>query len=226
MSALHREPIFDDVVISLKSVLDEEQFDVLYSELAAFSEEYRHAHYTACALRVGRTLEHVVYALARAWNVSVNRLTLDALSTLDQSFELLSRSVIEYAASSDSQRQSKRKAVQTHCATVSQRLVSLVFQLDSDVAPVKTSVPINVESIVMDIKKQFTAHRDIRDSIDTLINENVIRKILNVRNDAAHADTTGERRELSRTEIDETVELLRRAIFLFGNVAFAVAQRT
>jgi hypothetical protein len=25
------------------------------------SEEYRHEHYTACALRIGRTLEHVVY---------------------------------------------------------------------------------------------------------------------------------------------------------------------
>jgi hypothetical protein len=82
--------IFADVLASLKSVLNPDQFQVLEHELSAFSEEYRHEHYTACALRIGRTIEHVVYALARSWGVNVNRATLQVLSGLDNSFEQLS----------------------------------------------------------------------------------------------------------------------------------------
>jgi hypothetical protein len=56
--------IFSDVLVSVKSILKPGQFEVLEHELAVFAEEYRYEHYTACALRIGRTLEHVVYALA------------------------------------------------------------------------------------------------------------------------------------------------------------------
>jgi len=80
--------LFDDVLISLKSVLSPEQFEILETELSAFSEEYRHEHYTACALRIGRTLEHVIYALARDWGVKINRTTLQVLSDLGKQFEM------------------------------------------------------------------------------------------------------------------------------------------
>lgn len=78
--------LFDDVLISLKSILSPEQFEILETELSAFSEEYRHEHYTACALRIGRTLEHVIYALARDWGVKINRTTLQVLSDLGKQF--------------------------------------------------------------------------------------------------------------------------------------------
>jgi len=61
--------------------------------------------------------------------------------------------------------------------------------------------------------------------LDGIINEGILIKILNVRNDAAHASTRGERRELNKSEVDDTVELLRTALFRFGNVAFAVAEK-
>jgi hypothetical protein len=96
--------IFFDVLVSLKSVLSSEQFEVLEQELSAFSEEYRHEHYTACGLRIGRTLEHVVYALARAWGVNVNRAALQVLSDLGSSFEQLSRAIIDYATSGENEK--------------------------------------------------------------------------------------------------------------------------
>ena len=40
----HPSDIFFDVLISLKSVLAPDKFEVLEQELAAFSEEYRHEH--------------------------------------------------------------------------------------------------------------------------------------------------------------------------------------
>jgi hypothetical protein len=217
--------IFTNVLVSLKSVLSPDQFEVLEHELAAFSEEYRHEHYTACALRIGRTIEHVVYALARSWGVEVNQTTLQVLSGLRNSFEQLSKTVITYAASDESAKDNRRKAVQAQCEQVSTKLLRLAFDLDSHERPESTDLPVNVESIVRDIKKQFAARKKVLETVDAIIKGDVLRKILDVRNDAAHASTSGARRELNKNEIDAAVELLRIALFLFGNVAFAVAEK-
>jgi hypothetical protein len=85
------------------------------------------------------------------------------------------------------------------------------------------SVPVNVEAILRDIRKQFSSRKRVFDAVNAIINESLLRKILDVRNDAAHASTNGVRRELNRDEIDAAV--LRTALFLFGNVAFAVAEK-
>lgn len=217
--------IFVDVLVSLKSVLTPEQFQVLEHELSAFFEEYRHEHYTACALRIGRTIEHVVYALARSWGVDVNRTTLKVLSGLHNSFEQLSKTVIAYAASDESAKGKRRKAVQDQFEQVSQSLARLVFDLDLQMPPESTDVPINVELILRDIKKQFVRRKKVLETVDAIIKTDLLRKILDIRNDAAHASTSGVRRELNRSEIDAAVELLRTALFLFGNVAFAVAEK-
>jgi hypothetical protein len=213
------------ILISLKFVLGPEQFEVLEHELSAFSEEYRHQHYTACALRIGRTLEHVVYALARSWGVNVNRTTLQVLSGLTNSFEQLSKSVIAYAASDEKAKTKHRRSVQEQIQSISGKLVNLAFDLDSPMHPESTNLPINVESILRDIRKQFSPRNKVRQTVDAIINEDILRRILDVRNDAAHASTSGMRRELNKSNIDDVVELLRTALFLFGNVAFAVAEK-
>ena len=219
------QDVFYDVLISLKSVLNADEFQVLEQELESFSEEYRHQHYTACGLRIGRTLEHVVYALARAWGVNVNRATLQVLSGLNNSFEQLSQSIIQYAASEREQRISLKVKVQDQLETISSRLIRLIFDLDTDLRPENTDVPVNVESILRDMRKQFGRRTKVLNALNKIIDSQVIRTILDARNAAAHANTSGLRRELSRSEIDGSVELLRTALLLFGNVAFAVAEK-
>jgi hypothetical protein len=225
---IERSPALDmffDVLVSLKSVLNPVQFEVLERELSAFSEEYLHEHYTACGLRIGRTLEHVVYALACAWGVRVNRAALQVLSDLENSFEQLSRAVVDYATTDEDEKVGRKKSVQRQYEIVISKLTKLIFDLDSDKLPKSTDVPVNVESIVRDIRKQFGRRNKVLNSVNVIINDNLLRRILDVRNEAAHASTSGERRELSKDEIDAAVELLRTALFLFGNVAFAVAEK-
>jgi hypothetical protein len=217
--------IFLDVLVSLKSVLGAEQFVILEQELSAFSEEYRHEHYTACALRIGRTLEHVVYALARDWGVNVNRATLQVLSDLDNSFDQLSGAVIAYATTDENERTRRMKLVQDRLVEIQKKLIRLNFDIHSDLHPKSTDVPVNVESILRDIRKQFGRNNKVLDAINNIIDKNIVRKILDARNNAAHASTNGVRRELSKNDIDNAVELLRTALFLFGNVAFAVAEK-
>jgi hypothetical protein len=65
----------------------------------------------------------------------------------------------------------------------------------------------------------------VRNAVNAIINSEITRKILESRNAAAHASTNGARRELTRNDIDNSVELLRSALMLFTNVAFAVAEK-
>jgi predicted RNA-binding protein Jag len=217
--------IFFDVLISLKSILVPDKFEVLEQELAAFSEEYRHAHYTACALRIGRTLEHVVYALACAWGVNVNRKTLRVLSNLDQSYSQLSEAVIAYATADELQKAKRMQAVQERLVEFQKNFIQLNFDIHSELRAESSDIAVNVESIIRDIRKQYGRHGKVLKAVETIINAKLIRRILDVRNDAAHASTSGVRRELTKGEIDAAVELLRSALFQFGNVAFAIAQK-
>ena len=219
-----RPDIFGDVLVSLESVLSAEQFLVLKAELSAFDEEYDNEHYTACALRIGRTLEHVVYALAVAWGVQVNRTTLKLLSNLEGSFAQLSEAVITYATAIDRERPNRKRQVEKQFEQVNTNLTKILLELDA-LTPTSTDVPLNVESIIRDIRKQFTRVTKVRTGLDYIIDKQILRRILEARNNAAHASTNGERRELKKSEVDTTVELLRTALFWFGNVAFAMAEK-
>jgi len=198
---------------------------VLEQELAAFSEEYRHEHYTACGLRIGRTLEHVVYALACAWGVNVNRTTLRVLSNLDQSYSQLSEAVIAYATTDELQKGKRKQTVQERLVDFQKNFIQLNFDIHSDLRPESSDVAVNVESIIRDVRKQYSRRGKVLKAVETIIETQLLRRILNVRNNAAHASTNGLRRELTKDEIDAAVELLRSALLQFGNVAFAIAQK-
>jgi hypothetical protein len=217
--------IFLDVLISLKSVLVPDKFAVLEQELAAFSEEYRHEHYTACALRIGRTLEHVVYALACAWGVKVNRTTLRVLSKLDQSYGQLSEAVIAYATTDELQKAKRMQAVQEGLVEFQRNFIQLNFDLHSELRPESSDVAVNVESIMRDIRKEYGRHSRVLKAVEIIINTKLLRRILSVRNEAAHASTSGVCRELTKGDVDAAVELLRSALLQFGTVAFAIAHK-
>ena len=117
------------------------------------------------------------------------------------------------------------KLVQDRLVEIQKKLIRLNFDIHSDLHPESTDVPVNVESILRDIRKQFGRNNKVLDAINNIIDKNIVRKSLDARNNAAHASTNGVRRELSKNDIDNAVELLRTALFLFGNVAFAVAEK-
>jgi hypothetical protein len=172
---------------------------------------------------LGRTLEHVVHALARAWGVNVNRTTLQVLSDLSNAFDQLSRTVVEYAGSEENEKSRLKTKIQDRCQLVSNKLLTLVFDLDN-MELEESDVPVNV-SLVRDIKRRFVARERVRRAVDEVVQADLIRKILHIRNTAAHAHVSGARRELSWNEVDEAVELLRTALFRLSNVAFTLAER-
>jgi hypothetical protein len=149
---------------------------------------------------------------------------LRVLSDLHNAFEQLSRTVVEYAGSEENEKSRKRRQLQERCQLVSSKLFRLVFELDAT-EPDASDVPVNIESIIRDIKRRFATRERVARALEPVLQNDLIRKIVDIRNIAAHAHTTGTRRELSQRQVDEAVELLRTALFLLSNVAFAVAER-
>ena len=138
------EQDFIDVLVSFRSIIPDEKFRVLEAELNSFAEEYHHGHYTSCGLRIGRTLEHIVYALALSWNVRVNRVTLHILADLESSFDRLSSTLIAHASASEDDKLRSRKSVQDHCGEISRKLFDLASKIENQMDVVTTNVPINM----------------------------------------------------------------------------------
>lgn len=61
-----------------------EQRDVLQHEFQELLNEHEGGHFTSCALRAGRCLEHIVYAVATGWDVKVEEFTLNSINEITQ----------------------------------------------------------------------------------------------------------------------------------------------
>ncbi len=112
------------------------------------------------------------------------------------------------------------QTVQERLVEFQRNFIQLNFDIHSELRPESSDIAVNVESIIRDIRKQYGRHGKVLKAVETIINAKLIRRILDVRNDAAHASTSGLRRELTKGEIDAAVEQLRSALSQFGNVCF------
>ena len=83
--------------------------------------------------------------------------------------------------------------------------------------------PIVLYSLLSDINRHFKSNLNIVDEIELIQKKGLIRKIMKRRNIAAHANTSGERRELTEEEVNEMIENLRAILFHLCNVA-SIAQ--
>ena len=93
------------------------------------------------------------------------------------------------------------------------------FEIDTKESPIDSDAPVNVQTLLRDIKKKYIKSDDIRSEIDLIIKENYLNRILKIRNAAAHARTSLENKEIDKSEIDEMVDNLRSFLFRLVNVA-------
>jgi len=236
MAALSREQLTDpltetgplsDVLVNFRTRISEEAFEVLRLEALNFFSEYKSGHYTTSALCVGRMLEFVVYTLAKAWRVPINKRTISILEDLEGKFEALSKSMVEYAyAESSSEREKFKGKLSKDLATFSASVTNAALSAHEEHAGIEKEHPVNLQSILRDIRKRYSSIAVVRKEIDLLSDGNLVSEVLKMRNRAAHADTSGHRTEYAKVDIDVMLENLRSILFLLGNVADAIDRQT
>ena len=212
------------LLYALRCLLPPERYVVFQHELKQLETEFREGHFTACALRVGRSLEIIMYGAARAWGVRLDDPMFSLIEDLQMRLQLLNSAIIDYRSADNQVRTEKKAALQKLGAEFAGRLNSIGFLLDDESLQVNSSPPRNIEAILRDIRKTHGRVQVVRDEIKAVIDSGLIRAILDVRNDAAHSNLDGDAREVSEETVMkmlENVQLLVHKLSIIGEVIVA-----
>ena len=215
--------MLDDVLISLRPIMSKEKFQTLEDEIAAVNAELETNHFTTGALRVGRTFEFVVYTIATSWGVTVNREAIKLIDDLKNSVKEFESVLIDYLHSKDDAKKDFKKKVTKSSNNLVSKVNSIGFKLDEEHFVEETNGPVNIPAILSSAKKKFGEYKNIREEFDQLNRDRLVRKILDYRNKAAHADYSGERREFSKDDLGKMIQLLRKIVFRFNNISVHVS---
>ncbi len=216
--------IFEDVLVSFRPLMDKGQFNIMLNEIMEFNSEYESAHYSSAALCIGRTLEFVIYTLAQSWNIKVDKLTVKIIEDLKNSFDQVSVHLINYVHSEESDKKDKRRVVVKKCKEHSEKVMDLVSELDEEHDLRDTDVPINIQSILRDVKSQYGRIQEVREEMDELINGKLLANLMKLRNKAAHADTSGIPKKFNQVEMDSMSADLRRILFQLSNISSVIKE--
>ena len=211
---------------ALRELLDSQDFAAVEHEVGRLEDEYETGHCTSCALRIGRCLEYVVYALARSWAVPIDEHFLDLTTKLRTRLGQLNAAVLQYRDLVGEARQNARRKIQVQTSDFAAVLAQLPFMLD-DIEPLKAqrgSGPRNVDAILRDIRREYARLENVRRELDRIQNENLVRRILDKRNDAAHAGLDGTPREVAAEDLENLVDDFNLFLQYMTNVAVEIAR--
>jgi hypothetical protein len=197
---------------------------VLEHEISHLRIEIGHGHFTAAALRVGRSLEFIIYEACRSWGVEVREPILVGLTKLDSSKMELARRLIDYASTetggSDADR-AKKSVIKA-----AQNLQNIVLEIISDVDD-NTATGLsdgrptrNPQALINDIAKTHRRLDEVRAAAKQI--QAPVEQLLNLRNAAAHASTEGAAREVSREELRAMLECLNTALLGLSRCGTAI----
>lgn len=208
-------------------LVEASKMDSVKLEMEQLKIEYVSGHFTACALRLGRTLELATYAFASAMGEPTESLEHQAISSVQGSIRELSQDMNElnYASpvpDSPEYRRGRSKLVKsiTTTQTALLNLVAAVDTLASDA--LIPSGRANVDFLLRRAQKSMYrnhAPKQAKDEIARIINEGLTRKVLALRNEAAHGDPDLKIREVTKTQIDQALSCLTSYISMLGNIA-------
>lgn len=218
------EDMFGDVLSSFQAFLGKERFKALQEEVRGFAEEFQSGHYTTAVLRIGRTLESVVYNLASSWGIVLNQPTMERIDKLNGQFDKLSKHLIYYYTSDDSQQSKNKEKLKDVFKETNGVLTDMQMNLDENEAVIPSNNIVNIDSLLRDLKNKYAKNENVRNEVNKLIKSKLIQKLYKKRHDAAHADITGLRREFDKKEVKEISENLKEILFYLGNIHDAISK--
>jgi hypothetical protein len=209
-----------------QSLVEASKMDSVKLELEQLKMEYVSGHFTACALRLGRTLELATYAFAGVMGESTESLEHQAISSVQGSIRELSQDMNELnfvSADPDSPEYGRARSKLVKSITITQTaLLNLVAAVDTLASnALVPSGRANVEFLLRRAQKSMHrnhAPKQAKEEIARLINEGLTRKVLALRNEAAHGDPDLKIREVTKPQIDQALSHLTSYISMLGNI--------
>lgn len=197
---------------------------VLRHEVRHLRDEMSHGHFTAAALRVGRTLEFIIYAACTSWGVPVREPILVGLAKLESGFNEFTSSLLAYAAieTEDPSRDSaKQKAIKL-AGKLQGIMTEVVANVDATTAVDDTVVKParNPQALVNDIGKKHGRYEEVRSAVKEI--KEPLSQLLMLRNTAAHSSTDGDAREVGLDELNKMMDLLNSVLMGLSRCGTAI----
>ena len=230
-SVFSREPIqvgmFKDVLPSFKASLDPEKYALLEKEVIDFEEEYQSRHYTTAALRIGRTLEFVVYTLVKSWGIDTSVPSTSRIDKLESSFDSLREKLITFYSDKDALHKDELKKAENSLykaiSHVQNHLIKITGNLNKDEV-FSTERPVKIHALLNSVRKEKTRQKEILEAIEDLINSKLIKKTYDARNQAAHASHAGLKKDFNKEDVKLMADDLRQILFKLSNINATIIQ--
>jgi hypothetical protein len=232
-SVFSREPIqegmFKDVLPIFKNSLDPEKYALLEKEVLDFEEEYQSNHYTTAALRIGRTLEFIVYTLVKSWGIETSVASTSRIDKLDSSYKsLLDKLITFYSDKKDfypieDELEKAKNSLYKAIGHVQSSLSEILGNLEKDEI-YSTEKPVNVRALLSSVRKEKIRQKDVLKAIDNLKNSKLIDKTYDARNQAAHANHQGLNKDFNKEDVKLMAKDLKEILFKLSNINATIIQ--
>ncbi len=221
-------------ILCLFQDLAPESHGLLEHEMARLLEEYHREHFTACALRAGRSLETIVYALSVQWGIQVRDSSSGILQEMRIKLDRLDDLLGDFQVSEGEARKRLRGTFGEETGKLSSMATSLGFSIDDSrpEAPRSDLGARSVKTLLKRIRRKYQAQAQVREMVDALLGgrgpsgaarPDVIGRIQALRHAAAHAATDGRVREVDEAQVEQLLKDIQLVVFNLANIAAAIA---
>ena len=219
-----QEGMFKDVLPIFEESLSPDKYKILEKEVKDFEEEYQSDHFTTAALRIGRTLEFVIYTLVQSWGVKTNVASTMRIDKMNKSYSVLREKLINYYSLDNDKQKNDKENVLISINHFSGLLTKVTANLEDDNEVFYTHKPVNIRALLRAVKKQYGRQEETRKAIDNLNKSELIDKTQNKRNEAAHADHSGLKEDFTKDDIKLMSEDLKQILFHLSNINATIIQ--
>ena len=214
------DPIFEggefkELLLHFRAILKTEDYELLSKEIIALNDELESNHHTSAALRIGRTLEFVIFSLAKAWNVRINTPVIGIVDELSKDFKGVTKILIDYSYSEEKFKIDKKNKLKNQIKKISDKLTDLIFDIDNFKIQKNNNndIPINYRTVLEEVKKKYASDELIRTEMNTILHEKYLDELQDLRNIAAHANISGKNKEIDDAAVKKMIKNLKIILF-------------
>lgn len=209
-----------------------ETHTVLAHEMQFLLEEFKLGHFTACAMRGGRSLEIMVYELSRRWGIDIQDATFGKLDELRKTLDRIGDLIGDYQVSANEQRKTLGEELEKALISLNANSMSLALAVkgEQQIQLSNTEIaPRPVVSLLKKIQKRYGHLDGTGENIRSLFvkdpgsqDGSLIARIIRIRNRAAHANTQGEMQEIDEASVRKLIDDINVMLLRLSNVGIAI----
>lgn len=202
---------FLSMLFTYEGRLTPEDYKIFSHELDRMRAEWKHGHFTSAALRIGRAMEYVVYAICRSWDVRVNEPRLTALKQIDDGFKNFEAALIDYSAG-DADINKTRITLLDKAGSINQMMLKIVANIEqsSSINNKTTPPPRNTQAMLNDLRDRYREIDPVPETLEKV--RKPVAELNKRRNASAHASVDGNIREVTEDELKGMVKLLTEVL--------------